>query len=175
MLNAFGSPRNLDKRRLQLAKTIGVVQAAGDGVVQAAGDGVVQAAGDGVVQAAHRRSWCFCVCGVWLALALVRIRREIEREVHTAAPKVRPHARACAHARPRHRRGVGERPHLRGSVERTASLAVAKQGAAVAKQGGLGELSCLCKVYRPKRRPAEGAVLLLSLIHISEPTRQAEI
>ena len=97
---------------------------------------------------------------MWLALALVRIRREIEREVHTAAPKVRPHARACAHARPRHRRGVGERPHLRGSVERTASLAVAKQGAAVAKQGGLGELSCLCKVYRPKRRPAEGAVLL---------------
>ena len=45
---------------------------------------------------------------------------------HTAAPKVRPHARACAHTRPRHRRGVGERPHMRGSVERTASLAVAK-------------------------------------------------
>ena len=87
----------------------------------------MQAAGNGVVQAAHRRSWCFCVCGVWLALALVRIRREIrEREVHTAAPKVRPHARACAHTRPRHRRGVGERPHVRGSVERTASLAVAK-------------------------------------------------
>ena len=36
------------------------------------------------------------------------------------------HARACAHTRPRHRRGVGERPHVRGSVERTASLAVAK-------------------------------------------------
>ena len=49
-----------------------------------------------------------------------------EREVHTAAPKVRPHARACAHTRPRHRRAVGERPHVRGSVERTASLAVAK-------------------------------------------------
>ena len=63
MLNAFGSLRNLDKLRLQLAKTTGVVQAAGDGVVQAA----------------HWRSWCFCVCGVWLALALVRIRREIER------------------------------------------------------------------------------------------------
>ena len=29
--------------------------------------------GDGVVQAAHRRSWCFCVCGVWLALELVPI------------------------------------------------------------------------------------------------------
>ena len=109
MLNAFGSPRNLDKRRSQLAKTTGVVQAV-----------------DGVVQAAHRRSWCFCVCGVWLALVLVRITREIDREVHTAAPKVRPHARACAHTRPRHRRGVGERPHVRGSVERTASLAVAK-------------------------------------------------
>ena len=51
---------------------------------------------------------------------------EIETEVHTAAPKVRPHARACAHTRPRHRRSVGERPHVRGSVERTASLAVAK-------------------------------------------------
>ena len=110
MHNAFDSPRNLDKRRLQLAKTTGVVQAAGHGVVQAA----------------HRRSWCFCLCGVWLALALVRIRREIEREVHTAAPKVRPHARACAHTRPRHRRGVGQWPHGRGSVERTASLAVAK-------------------------------------------------
>ena len=33
-----------------------------------------------------------------------------------------------------------------------------KQGAAVAKQGGLGELSGLCKVCTPKRRPA-GAVL----------------
>ena len=31
MLNAFGSLRNLDKRRLQLAKNTGVVQAAGDG------------------------------------------------------------------------------------------------------------------------------------------------
>ena len=56
---------------------------------------------------------------------------------HTPAPKVGPHARACAHTRPRHRRGVGEKPHVRGSVERTASLAVAKTGAAVAKQGRL--------------------------------------
>ena len=40
-----------------------------------------------MVQAAHRRSWCFCVwrswcffvCGVWLALELVRIRREMKR------------------------------------------------------------------------------------------------
>ena len=111
MLNAFGSPRNLDKRRSQLAKTTGVAQAAGDGVVQAA----------------HRRSWCFCVCGVWLALALARIRREIERERYILRPpKVRPHARACAHTRSRHRRDVGERPHVRGSVERTASPAVAK-------------------------------------------------
>ena len=59
------------------------------------------------------------------------------RLIHTAAPKVGPHARACAHTRPRHRRGVGEKPHVRGSVERTASLAVAKTGAAVAKQGRL--------------------------------------
>ena len=63
MLNAFGSSRNLDKRILQLAKNTGVVQAAGDGVVQAA----------------HRRSWCFCVCGVWLALGLVRIGFEMKR------------------------------------------------------------------------------------------------
>ena len=34
--------------------------------------------------------------------------------------------RACAHTRPRHRWGVGERPHVRGSVERTASLVVTK-------------------------------------------------
>ena len=39
-----------------------------------------------------------------------------------------------------------------------------KQGAAAAKQGGLGELSGLCKVYRPKRRPAEGAVLFRPII-----------
>ena len=63
MLNAFGSPRNLDKRRLQLAKNTGVVQAGGDGVVQAA----------------HRRSSCFCVCGVWLALELVRIGFQMKR------------------------------------------------------------------------------------------------
>ena len=132
---AFGSPRNLDKRRIQLAKTTGVVQAAGDGVVQAA----------------HRRSWCFCVCGVWLALALVRIRREVrEREIHTAAPKVRPHPRACAHTRPRHRRGVGERPHVRWSVERTASLAVAKPRCSGGQTRWTCELSGLCKVYNPK-------------------------
>ena len=63
MLNAFGSPRNLDKRRLQLAKNTGVVQAGGDGVVQAA----------------HRRSSCFCVCGGWLALELVRIGFQMKR------------------------------------------------------------------------------------------------
>ena len=38
-----------NKRRSQLAKNTGVVQAAGDGVVQAA----------------HRRSWCFCVWRSW--------------------------------------------------------------------------------------------------------------
>ena len=39
-------------------------------------------------------------------------------DFHTAAPKVGPHARACAHTRPRHRRGVGERPHVRMLVNR---------------------------------------------------------
>ena len=53
---------------------------------------------------------------------------------------------------------------MRGSVERTASLAVALFCPAVAKQGGLGELSGLCKVYRPKRRPAEGVVLFRPIL-----------
>ena len=78
---------------------------------------------------------------------------------HTAAPKVGPHARACAHTRPRHRRGVGERPHVRGSVERTASLAVAKPRCSGGQTRWTCELSGLCKVYHPKRWPAEGAVL----------------
>ena len=157
MLIAFASPRNLDKRRLQLAKTTGVVQAAGDGVVQAAGNGVVQAA--------HRRSWCFCVCGVWLALALVRIRREIERERYILRPpkfvrmrvRVRTRVHVTGGVLARGLTCVGrlsEQPHWRWS----------KQGAAVAKQGGLGELSGLCRVYRPKRRPAEGAVLFRPIV-----------
>ena len=49
---------------------------------------------------------------------------------------------------------LSEQPHWRWP----------KQGAAVAKQGGLGELSGLCKVYRPKRRPAEGVVLFRSIM-----------
>ena len=78
---------------------------------------------------------------------------------HTAAPKVGPHVRACAHTRPRHRRGVGERPHVRWSVERTASLAVAKPRCSGGQTRWTCELSCLFKVYNPKRWPAEGAVL----------------
>ena len=74
-------------------------------------------------------------------------------------PKVGPHARACAHTRPRHRRGVGERPHVRWSVERTASLAVAKPRCSGGQTRWTCELSGLCKVYNPKRWPAEGAVL----------------
>ena len=81
------------------------------------------------------RRWCYAgspsalmvlLC-VWCVVGIgARAHQERDREVHTAAPKVRPHARACAHTRPRHRRGVAQRPHVRGSVERTASLAVAK-------------------------------------------------
>ena len=68
-----------------------------------------------------------CVwCVVGIGARAHQERDKGEREVHTAPPKVRPHARACAHTRPRPRRGVGERPHVRGSVERTASQAVAK-------------------------------------------------
>ena len=78
---------------------------------------------------------------------------------HTAAPKVSPHARACAHTRPRHRRGVGERPHVRGSVERTASLAVAKTRCSFGQTRWTCELRGLYMVYHPKRWPAEGTVL----------------
>ena len=80
-------------------------------------------------------------------------------DFHTAAPKVGPHARACAHTRPRHRRGVGERPHVRWSVERTASLAVAKPRCSGGQTRWTCELSGLCKVSNPKRWPSEGAVL----------------
>ena len=124
MLNAFGSPRNLDKRRLQLAKNTGVVQAAGDGVVQAA----------------HRRSWCFCVCGVWLALELVRIGFQMKRGFFgliTLTPKlvrmrvrvrIRVHVTGGMLARGLTYVGrLSEQPHWRWP----------NQGAAVAKQGGL--------------------------------------
>ena len=108
------------------------------------------------MQAAHRSSWCFvCVVRGWHRRSCA----SGDREVHTAAPKVRPHARACAHTRPRHRRGVGERPHVRWSVERTASLAVAKPRCSGGQTRWTCELSGLCKVYNPKRWPAEGAVL----------------
>ena len=132
MLNAFGSPRNLDKRRLQLAKNTGVVQAAGDGVVQAA----------------HRRSWCFCVwrswcfceCGVWLALELVRIGFQMKRGFFgliTLTPKL-----------VRMRVRVRIRVHVTGGVLQRGLTYVGRlseqphwrwpnQGAAVAKQGGL--------------------------------------
>ena len=124
MLNAFGSPRNLDKRRLQLAKNTGVVQAAGDGVVQAA----------------HRRSSCFCVCGVWLALELVRIGFQMKRGFFgfiLRPPKlvrmrvrvrIRVHVTGGVLARGLTYVGrLSEQPHWRWP----------NQGAAVAKQGGL--------------------------------------
>ena len=124
MLNAFGSPRNLDKRRLQLAKNTGVVQAGGDGVVQAA----------------HRRSSCFCVCGVWLALKLVRIGFQMNIGFFgliTLTPKLvrmRVRVRICVHVTggvlQRGLTYVGrlsEQPHWRWP----------NQGAAVAKQGAL--------------------------------------
>ena len=100
------------------------------------------------------------VCGWhWRSCASGELESEREREVHTTAPEVRPHARACAHTRPRHRRGVGERPHVRWSVERTASLAVAKTRCSGGQTRWTCELSGLCKVYNPKRWPAQGAVL----------------
>ena len=74
-------------------------------------------------------------------------------------PKVGPHARACAHTRPRHRRGVGERPHVRGSVEQTASLTVAKTRCRGGQTRWPSRAEWPLKGYRPKRRPAEGAVL----------------
>ena len=103
---------------------------------------------------AHGALCVWCVVGIG---ARAHQERDREREVHTAAPKVRPHARACAHTRPRHRRGVGERPHVRWSVERTASLAVAKPRCSGGQTRWTCELSGLCNVYNPKRWPAEGA------------------
>ena len=117
MLDAFGSPSNLDKRRLQLAKTTGVVQAAGDGVVQAA----------------HRRSCRFCVCGVWLALALVHIVRDGKRyilrppQILRMRGRVRVRVHGTGGVLARASRRLSERLHCRWP----------KQGAAVAKQGVL--------------------------------------
>ena len=114
-----------------------------------------------MVQAARRRSSCFCVCGVWLALELVRIGVQMKRGFFgfvTLTPKL-----------VRMRVRVRIRVHVTGGVLSRGLTCVGrlieqphrrwpKQGAAVAKQGGLGELSGLCKVCTPKRRPA-GAVL----------------
>ena len=105
------------------------------------------------------------VCVVWLALELVRIRREMVRERYILRPpkfvrmrvrvRIRVHVTGGVLARGLTYVGrLSEQPHWRWP----------KQGAAVAKQGGLGELSGLCKVYRPKRRPAEGAVLFRSIM-----------
>ena len=101
-----------------------------------------------------------CVVCDWHWSSCASGERSIEvQHFNIAAPKVGPHARACAHTRPRHRRGVGERPHVRWSVERTASLAVAKPRGSGGQTRWTCELSGLCKVYNPKRWPAEGAVL----------------
>ena len=100
----------------------------------------------------------WCVAGIG-----ARAHRVLDEErflwFHNPNPKVGPHARACAHTRPRHRRGVGERPHVRWSVERTASLAVAEPRCSGGQTRWTCELSGLCKVYNPKRWPAEGAVI----------------
>ena len=93
----------------------------------------------------------WCVVGVG-----ARAHRERWKEVHTPAPTDPPHARACARTRPRHRRGVGEGLT---SVERTASLPVAKTRCRGGQTRCLGQLSGVCKVYCPKRRPGEGPVL----------------
>ena len=132
MLNAFGSRRNLDKRRLQLAKNTGVVQAAGDGVVQAA----------------HRRSWCFCVwrswcfcvCGVWLALELVRIGFQMKRGFFGFI--LRPPKFVCMRVRVRirvHVTGGVLQIHLTyiGRLSEQPHWRWPNQGAAVAKQGRL--------------------------------------
>ena len=114
MLNAFGSPRNLDKRRLQLAKTTGVVQAA------------------------HQRSWCFCVCCVVGIGARAHQERDEERERYILRPprlvrmrvrvRIRVHVTGGVLARGLTCVGrLSEQPHWRWP----------KQGAAVAKQGGL--------------------------------------
>ena len=106
-----------------------------------------------------RGAFVCVVCGWhWSSCASGQRGREVQH-FHTAPPKVCPHARACAHTRPRNRRGVDERPHVRWSVERTASLVVAKPRCSGGQTRWTCELSGLCKVHNPKRWPAEGAVL----------------
>ena len=105
-----------------------------------------------------RGAFVCVVCGWHWSSCAAGERREVQH-FHTAAPNVGPHACACVHTRPRHRRGVGERPHVRWSVERTASLAVAKPRCNGGQTRWTCELSGLCKVYNPKRWPAEDAVL----------------
>ena len=113
--------------------------------------GVVQAAGDGVVQAVHRHSWCFCV---WYVVGIgARAHQERDkRERYILRPpkfvrmrvrvRIRVHVTGGVLARGLTCVGrLSEQPHWRWP----------KQGAAVAKQGGLGELGGLCKVYRTLR------------------------
>ena len=74
--------------------------------------------------------------------------------------------RACAHSRPRHRRGVGERPHVRWSVERTASPAVAKPRCSGGQTRWTCELSGLCKVYKSEK-VASGRCSPISTNHVA--------
>ena len=102
---------------------------------------------------AHGALCVWCVVGIG-----ARAHQEIERYILRPPKFVRMRVR------------VRIRVHVTGGVLARGLTCVGrlseqphwwwpKQGVAVAKQGGLGELSGLCKVYNPKRWPAEGAVL----------------
>ena len=96
----------------------------------------------------------WCVAGIG---ARGHQERDREREKYILRP---PNSSACACV------CAYIRVHATGGVLATGLTCVGrlseqphwrwpKQGAAVAKQGGLGERSGLCKVCRPKRWPAE--------------------
>ena len=105
---------------------------------------------------------CVCVC-VWCVVGIpARAHQESaeERGTYCGPQSWSACACVCAYIRVHVTGGVlargltcvgrlSEQPHWRWP----------KQGAAVVKQGGLGELSGLCKVYRPKRWPAKIVVL----------------
>ena len=152
MLNAFGSPRNLDKRRLQLAKNTGVVS------------GGRRWCGAGSPSALMVLLCVWCVAGIgarahrvsdeerflWFDnpnSKLVRMRVRVRIRVHVTGGVLQIHLTYVGR--------LSEQPHWR-------SLAVAKPRCSGGQTRCTCELSGLCKVYHPKR---------LSLIHISEPTR----
>ena len=90
----------------------------------------------------------WCVAGIG---ARAHQEREERYSIFILRPPKLVRMRVRVRIRVTHLRGVGERPHVRWSVERTASLAVAKPRCSGGQTRWTCELSGLCKVYNPKR------------------------